>query len=52
VRMASDKIGRTLQTILNKLEDLGYKVTWFVLNAVDFGIPQNRKRVYIVGHKN
>ncbi len=47
-----DKIGRTLQTILNKLENLGYKVTWSVLNAADFGIPQNRKRVYIVGHKN
>jgi len=47
-----DKIGKTLQTILNKLESLGYKVSWSVLNAADFGIPQNRKRVYIVGHKN
>ncbi len=48
----SDKIGRTLQTILNRLEDLGYHVSWQVLNAAEFGIPQNRKRVYIVGSKD
>lgn len=44
-------IGRTLQTILNTLDELGYKVNWRVLNAKDFGIPQDRKRIYIIGTK-
>lgn len=46
-----DEIGRTLRTILNHLNELGYKVSWKVLNAVDFGVPQERKRIYIVGTK-
>ena len=46
-----DPIGRTLNTILEHLRNLGYKINWKVLNAKDFGIPQNRKRVYIVGTK-
>ncbi len=44
-----DKIGRTLRVILETLEDLGYKVSWKILNAKYFSIPQERKRVYIVG---
>lgn len=44
-----DSIGRTLQTILNTLDELHYKVSWRVLNAKDFGVPQERKRIYIVG---
>ena len=44
-----DKIGRTLSTILEHLEALGYKVNWKVLNAKDFGVPQDRKRIYITG---
>lgn len=44
-----DKIGRTLATILEHLEALGYQVSWRVLNAKYFGIPQERKRIYIVG---
>jgi len=48
----SDEIGQTLSTILKKLrEDLGYKVSWEVLDAVDFGLPQSRKRIFIVGTK-
>lgn len=48
-----DKIGRTLTTIIYKLEhELGYKVTWKVLDAIDFGLPQSRKRIFIVGTKN
>ncbi|MCL2427297.1 MAG: DNA (cytosine-5-)-methyltransferase [Oscillospiraceae bacterium] len=43
------KIGRTLLTILESLRNLGYKVTWNVLDAKNFGIPQERKRIYIVG---
>lgn len=44
----NDKIGRTLTTILQTLNDLEYKVSWKVLNAKDFGVPQDRKRIYIV----
>lgn len=47
----TDKIGQTLKTILSTLTDLGYKIDWKVLNAKDFGIPQDRKRIYIVGTK-
>lgn len=46
-----DKIGRTLELILKHLKALGYKVNWRVLNAKDFGVPQDRKRIYIVGTK-
>lgn len=46
------KPGRTLKTILYKLEDeLGYIVNWDVLDAQNFGVAQNRNRVYIVGTK-
>jgi DNA (cytosine-5)-methyltransferase 1 len=39
-----------LQTILYKLEkELGYEVTWKVLDSIDFGLPQSRKRIFIVG---
>lgn len=43
------KIGRTLETILDKLINLGYKVEWACLNSRNFGLAQERKRVYIVG---
>lgn len=43
---------RTLATIIQHLEELGYKVSKKVLNASDFGVPQNRERIIIVGHKN
>lgn len=46
----NDKIGRTLKTILDKLVFLGYKVNYKVLDSIDFGVPQSRKRIYIVGH--
>ena len=48
-----DKIGRTLKTILHKLEtELDYHVSWEVLDSVNFGVPQSRKRIFIVGTKN
>ena len=46
-----DPIGRTLKTILQHLETLDYKVSWRVLNAKFFGVPQDRKRIYIIGTK-
>lgn len=49
----NDKIGRTLSTILYKLKnELGYNVTWKVLDSIDFGLPQSRKRIFIVGTKD
>lgn len=42
--------GKTFQTILGVLTDLGYDVEWQVLNSKDFGVPQNRERIFIVGH--
>ncbi len=42
--------GKTFQTILGVLSDLGYEYQWNVLNSKNFGVPQNRERVFIVGH--
>ncbi|MEI3117215.1 MAG: DNA (cytosine-5-)-methyltransferase [Merdibacter sp.] len=47
--LSHDK-GRTFATILSALDGLGYDVTWQVLNSKDFGVPQSRKRVYIIGY--
>jgi len=44
--------GNTLRTILSKLEELGYLVSWKVLNGADFGVPQNRERIIIIGCKD
>lgn len=46
-----ETIGKTLKTILSVLEDLGYFVNYKVLQASDFGVPQIRRRIYIVGSK-
>ena len=49
----NDEIGRTLKTILYTLEnDLGYKVSWKVFDSLEFGLPQSRKRIFIVGTKD
>ncbi len=40
--------GHTFQVILRSLESLGYAVHYAILNAKDFGVPQNRERIYIV----
>ena len=43
--------GKTLKVILQTLKDLGYQVQYSVLNALDYGLPQKRERVVIVGHR-
>lgn len=42
--------GDTFETILSTLDALGYNVEWQVLNSSHFGVPQNRQRVFLVGH--
>ena len=44
--------GQTFHVILKTLSDLGYYVKWKVLNALDFGLPQKRERVIIVGFRD
>ena len=44
--------GRDFAIILASLSDLGYTVEWRVINAADYGMPQRRRRTYIVGYKD
>ena len=48
--LLSHDSGNTFKTIITTLAELGYCVEWQVLNAKNFGVPQNRERVFIVGH--
>lgn len=43
--------GRTISTIMRTLDELGYHAQYRILNALDFGIPQKRERVFIVGFR-
>lgn len=47
--LSHDK-GNTFTTIISTLDELGYDCQWQVLNSKNFGVPQNRERVFIVGH--
>ncbi|WP_430384451.1 DNA (cytosine-5-)-methyltransferase [Bacillus toyonensis] len=42
--------GNTFRTILSTLDELGYDAEWQLLNSKDYGVPQNRERVFIIGH--
>jgi len=50
--LAGHDHGNTLEVIKGTLENLGYNVFVEVLNAKDFGVPQNRARIYIIGFKD
>jgi DNA (cytosine-5)-methyltransferase 1 len=50
-RLVSHDEHRTFQVILSKLEELGYHLHWKILNALDYGLPQKRERVIIIGFK-
>jgi DNA (cytosine-5)-methyltransferase 1 len=50
--LASRDGGKTLSTILDTLGGLGYNVSYRVLDAEDFGLPQRRERIFIVGFRN
>jgi len=47
--LSHDK-GNTFATIISTIDELGYDCQWSVLNSKNFGVPQNRERVFIVGH--
>ena len=47
--LSHDK-GRTFAAILGALDELGYDATWQVLNSANFGVPQSRNRVFIIGY--
>jgi len=50
--LTSHDQGRTFKTIIERLQNLNYGVSYLILNSSNFGIPQNRVRVYILGLYN
>ncbi len=48
--LLSHEFGKTFQTILRILANIGYVLQWEVLDSDNFSVPQNRKRVFIIGH--
>lgn len=51
-RLTTHDNGNTFAVILDRLNKLGYTVYYKVFNSLDFGVPQKRERIYIVGFKN
>lgn len=50
IKSPANQRGRDFAIILASLSDLGYAVEWRVINAADYGMPQRRKRTYIVAY--
>lgn len=50
--LTGNKFKEQFEIVLNSLEEAGYNNYWKVLNAKDFGIPQNRERVFIISIRN
>ena len=51
--MLSIQNGEMVEKVIKNLQSLGYKNSeYWILNAVDYGVPQKRKRIFIVGSKN
>ena len=50
--LISHNNGKTLKIILKSLKDLNYNVVYEVLNTLNYGLPQNRERIFIVGMKH
>jgi DNA (cytosine-5)-methyltransferase 1 len=51
-RLVGHNRGKTMKIILDTLKELGYSFSFRILNALDFGLPQKRERVFIVGFQN
>lgn len=49
-QLASHDGGRTMEIIIDTLEEMGYTIKFSILNALDYGLPQKRERCIIVGH--
>jgi DNA (cytosine-5)-methyltransferase 1 len=49
-QLAGHNKGKTMATIISTLREIGYVCDYRVLNALDFGLPQKRERVFIVGY--
>lgn len=47
--MESHNHGKTIKEIISSFEQIGYKVKYKVLNAADYGVPQERRRIFLVG---
>lgn len=50
--MLTHNKGKTIKAIVTKFNELGYKIQYKVLNAVNYNVPQDRRRVFIVGTSN
>ncbi len=50
--MLSDKNGRTIKEFVAAFRDMGYNCHYEVINTKDYGVPQNRERIFLVGFKD
>ena len=51
LKSPSKQRGRDFAIMLSSLAKLGYAAEWRVINAADYGFPQRRRRIFIVGYK-